>query len=79
MIRVGLPVNVELVKIRTIFELTGGRFSSEPAKIKSMVRSSMVDELVRWLVVGDRMRNRWDVLVQGEVLGDNKRESDKNQ
>ncbi|EFA05280.1 hypothetical protein TcasGA2_TC015437 [Tribolium castaneum] len=31
-----LPVNVELVKIRTIFELTGGRFSSEPAKIKSM-------------------------------------------
>lgn len=28
-----LPVNVELVNILTIFELTGGKFSNEPAKI----------------------------------------------
>lgn len=37
-----LPVNVELVKILTIFELTGGKFSNEPAKIVSMVRSSIL-------------------------------------
>lgn len=37
-----IPVKVELVKMRTIFELTGGRDSSDPAKIKSTVRSSML-------------------------------------
>lgn len=43
------PVNVELVKIRTILELTGGKFSSEPAKIVSIVRSSiLVDEWFPW-------------------------------
>lgn len=35
------PVNVELVNILTILELTGGRDSNEPAKIKSIVRSSI--------------------------------------
>lgn len=35
-------MKVELVKILTILELTGGRFSREPAKMRSMVRSSMV-------------------------------------
>lgn len=37
-----VPVNVELVKIRTIFELTGGKVSSEPANIKSTVLSSIL-------------------------------------
>lgn len=37
-----IPVKVELVKIRTIFELTGGNDSKEPANIKSTVRSSIV-------------------------------------
>lgn len=32
-----MPVNVELVKIRTIFELTGGNDSNEPANIKSVI------------------------------------------
>lgn len=32
---------MELVKIRTILELTGGRFSKEPAKIVSIVLSSI--------------------------------------
>lgn len=37
-----LPVNVELVKIRTILELTGGNsWFKLPAKIRSMVRSSI--------------------------------------
>lgn len=36
------PVNVELVKMRTIFELTGGRDSSEPRNMESMVRSSII-------------------------------------
>lgn len=36
-----VSVNVELVKIRTIFELTGGRDFNEPANMKSMVRSSI--------------------------------------
>lgn len=36
-----MPVNVELVKILTILELTGGKFSRDPAKIKSTVRSSI--------------------------------------
>ena len=35
------PVNVELVKMRTILELTGGRLCREPAKMRSTVRSSM--------------------------------------
>jgi hypothetical protein len=34
-------VKVELVKILTILELTGGRFSKLPWKIVSIVRSSM--------------------------------------
>lgn len=37
-----LPVNVELVKIRTIFELTGGNDSNEPQNIKSTVLSSIM-------------------------------------
>lgn len=37
-----MPVNVELVKILTILELTGGKFSSDPAKIRSTVLSSIV-------------------------------------
>lgn len=37
------PVNVELVKILTILELTGGKDSKEPAKIKSTVRSSILN------------------------------------
>lgn len=49
--RHNLPVNVELVKMRTIFELTGGNVSSEPANIKSTVRSSIVHYSV--LNVGD--------------------------
>jgi len=36
------PVNVELVKMRTIFELTGGRDSREPRNMESMVRSSIL-------------------------------------
>lgn len=36
------PVNVELVKILTIFELTGGKLSKLPAKIWSTVLSSIV-------------------------------------
>lgn len=36
------PVNVELVKMRTIFELTGGRDSSEPRNMESIVRSSIM-------------------------------------
>lgn len=36
-----LPVKVELVKIRTIFELTGGRDFNDPAKIESIVFSSI--------------------------------------
>lgn len=40
-----LPVNVELVKILTIFELTGGRDFSEPPKIRSTVRSSILTGL----------------------------------
>lgn len=40
---IDLPVKVELVKIRTIFELTGGKDSKEPAKIKSTVLSSIVN------------------------------------
>ena len=35
-------MNVELVKILTIFELTGGSCSKEPAKIKSTVLSSIL-------------------------------------
>lgn len=37
------PVNVELVKILTILELTGGKDSKEPANIKSTVRSSILN------------------------------------
>lgn len=36
-------MNVELVKILTILELTGGKFSRDPAKIKSTVLSSISD------------------------------------
>lgn len=46
------PVNVELVKMRTIFELTGGRDSSEPRNMESIVRSSIIGLLssrVSWL------------------------------
>jgi len=45
-----LPVKVELVKIRTIFELTGGKFSKEPANIKSMVLSSILKRYTANLV-----------------------------
>lgn len=36
------PVNVELVKIRTIFELTGGKDSRDPWNIESIVLSSIL-------------------------------------
>lgn len=36
-------MNVELVKIRTIFELTGGRDFKDPAKIESIVFSSILN------------------------------------
>lgn len=45
-----IPVNVELVKIRTIFELTGGNDSKEPANIKSTVRSSIIAVFQFWKV-----------------------------
>lgn len=32
-----VPVKVELVKMRTILELTGGKVASDPAKIESTV------------------------------------------
>ena len=39
-----LPVNVELVKILTIFELTGGKDLSDPEKIESITFSSIVKQ-----------------------------------
>lgn len=59
---VSSPVNVELVKIRTIFELTGGRDSKEPANMKSMVRSSIVMEL-------DQNRT-WLLEAQQQTIGE---------
>ena len=38
---ISLPVKVELVNIRTIFELTGGKDFKDPEKIESTVVSSM--------------------------------------
>ena len=38
---INMSVNVELVKIRTIFELTGGKSTSDPANIRSIVCSSI--------------------------------------
>ena len=37
-----MSVKVELVKMRTILELTGGKFVREPANIESIVFSSMI-------------------------------------
>ena len=39
---INISVNVELVKIRTILELTDGRFVRHPANIASIVFSSMI-------------------------------------
>lgn len=36
-----VPVKVELVNILTIFELTGGRDFKDPAKIESIIVSSI--------------------------------------
>lgn len=41
-----LPVKVELVNIRTIFELTGGKDFKDPEKIESIVVSSIFDFLI---------------------------------
>ena len=37
-----MSVKVELVKIRTILELTGGKFVKHPAKMASIVFSSIL-------------------------------------
>ena len=37
-----MSVKVELVKIRTILELTGGKFVKQPAKMASIVFSSIL-------------------------------------
>ena len=39
---INMSVNVELVKIRTILELTGGKSVNPPANILSIVFSSML-------------------------------------
>ena len=44
---INISVNVELVKIRTILELTDGRFVRHPANIASIVFSSMTFLLCR--------------------------------
>ena len=41
-----MSVKVELVKIRTILELTGGKFVKQPAKMASIVFSSILAKLV---------------------------------
>lgn len=41
-----VPVKVELVNILTIFELTAGRDFKDPAKIESMVASSIFHRLI---------------------------------
>ena len=43
---INMSVKVELVKIRTILELTGGKFVKQPAKMASIVFSSIVAKLV---------------------------------
>jgi len=42
LVTINLPVKVELVNIRTIFELTGGKDFKDPEKIESIVVSSIV-------------------------------------
>lgn len=43
-----LPVKVELVKMRTILELTGGSVPRDPAKIRSTVWSSILFYFKKW-------------------------------
>ena len=46
---INISVNVELVKMRTILELTDGRFVRHPANIASIVFSSIVIFLCRYI------------------------------